>query len=429
MPAMALLLSINLFNYIDRQVLAAVEPQVAQGLLLAHSPGDPNVRAKMGLLSTAFLISYMLTAPLFGLLAGRFSRWLLIAVGVGLWSLASGASGLSTSFTMLLVTRCFVGIGEGAYGPIAPALISDLYPVAARGRVLSWFYLAIPVGGALGYALGGQAAAASPAHQSWRWGFYLVVIPGLLLALGSLAMREPRRGAADRLDCLARRPRLGDYLVLVKTPSYVLDTLGMTAMTFSLGALAWWMPDYLQLHAGKFLGLEPVTFFGILTAVAGLLATLAGGMAGDLLRKRFPGSYFLVSGLGLWLTVPCILLFMAVPFNAAWIFIFLAVFFLFFNTGPTNAILANVTHPSIRATAFALNILVIHLLGDAISPPIVGAMADHSRRVGVPPKDALDAGFLAVSSLLLVGGALWLWGARYLQRDTETASQKLGVRS
>jgi MFS family permease len=428
MPVMALLLSINLFNYIDRQVLAAVEPQVAQGLLLAQSPHDPHVRAKMGLLSTAFLISYMLTAPLFGLLAERWSRWLLIAVGVGLWSLASGASGLSTSFTMMLVTRCFVGIGEGAYGPIAPALISDLYPAAARGRVLSWFYLAIPVGGALGYALGGEAAAANPAHQSWRWGFYLVVIPGLLLALASLAMREPRRGAADHLDCPARRPRLHDYLLLVKTPSYVLDTLGMTAMTFSLGALAWWMPDYLQLHAGKFLGLEPVTFFGILTAVAGLLATLAGGITGDLLRNRFPGSYFLVSGLGLWLTVPCILLFMAIPFNAAWIFIFLAVFFLFFNTGPTNAILANVTHPSIRATGFALNILVIHVLGDAISPPIVGAMADHGRRAGIPPQNALDAGFLAVSSLLLVGGALWLWGARFLQRDTQAAT-KLGVRS
>jgi MFS family permease len=428
-PAMALLLSINLFNYIDRQVLAAVEPEVREGLFPAHSPHDPIVLFKMGLLSTAFLVSYMLTAPLFGLLAERWSRWLLIAVGVGLWSLASGASGLSTSYAMLLVTRCFVGIGEGAYGPIAPALISDLYPVAARGRVLSWFYLAIPVGGALGYALGGEAAAANPAHQSWRWGFYLVVIPGLLLAIWSLMMREPRRGAADQLDCPARRPRLGDYLILVKTPSYVLDTLGMTAMTFSLGALAWWMPAYLKLHTGKFHGLEPRTFFGILTALAGFLATLAGGMAGDLLRKRFPGSYFLVSGLGLWLTVPCILLFMAVPFNAAWIFVFLAVFFLFFNTGPTNAILANVTHPSIRATGFALNILVIHILGDAISPPIVGAMADHSRSVGVPPQNALDNGFLAVSSLLLLGGAFWLWGARYLQRDTQAAAHKVGARS
>ncbi len=146
------------------------------------------------------------------------------------------------------------------------------------------------------------------------------------------------------------------------------------------------MPDYLQLHAGKCFGLEPVAFFGIVAGVAGLLATLAGGMAGDLLQRRFPGSYFLVSGLGLWLTVPCILLFMAVPFNAAWIFIFLAVFFLFFNTGPTNAILANVTHPSIRASGFALNILVIHVLGDAVSPPIVGAIADYSSsRLGVRP--------------------------------------------
>jgi MFS family permease len=426
---MALLLAINMFNYIDRQVLAAVEPQVAQGLLLAESPDDPNVRAKMGLLSTGFLISYMLIAPLFGMLAGRWPRWRLIALGVALWSLASGASGLAGGFTLMLVTRCFVGVGEGAYGPIAPALISDLYPAAARGRVLSWFYLAIPVGGALGYVLGGEAAAADPAHQSWRWGFYLAAIPGLLLALGSLAMREPRRGAADHLDCPARRPRLGDYLLLLKTPSYVLDTLGMTAMTFSMGALAWWMPDYLQLHAGRVFGLQPVSFFGIVTAVAGALATLSGGMAGDLLRKRFPGSYFLVSGLGLWLTVPCILLFMSVPFNAAWIFVFLAVFFLFFNTGPSNAILANVTHPSIRATGFALNILVIHVLGDAISPPIVGAMADYSRRMGVAPEKALNAGFLTVSSLLLVGGALWFWGARHLQRDTQAAARQVEVGS
>ena len=145
-----LLLAINLFNYVDRQVLAAVEP-----LIREHFGAS---QAQMGWLATAFLVSYMVFSPLFGWLGDRISRWMLVAVGVILWSLASGGSGLATTFTILLITRCFVGIGEAAYGPVAPTILSDLYPVAIRGRILSWFYLAIPVGSALGYVVGGQIA-------------------------------------------------------------------------------------------------------------------------------------------------------------------------------------------------------------------------------------------------------------------------------
>lgn len=139
-----LLLAMNMLNYVDRYVLAAVEPTVQRQML----PDNPNARAKMGLLSTAFMVSYMVAAPLFGWLAERRSRWLLIALGVGLWSLASGASGLAVTFAVLLATRCLVGVGEAAYGPAAPAIISDFYPLAWRGKVLSWFYVAIPVGSA-----------------------------------------------------------------------------------------------------------------------------------------------------------------------------------------------------------------------------------------------------------------------------------------
>ena len=149
--ALTLLLAMNLFNYVDRQILAAVEPEIRQSLLLASDPQDQNAMAKMGLLSSAFLVSYMLAAPVFGVLATRGSRWVLVAVGVGLWSLATGAGGLAATYGTLLATRCFVGIGEGAYGPLAPAILSDLYPASSRGKVLTAFYVAIPVGGALGY--------------------------------------------------------------------------------------------------------------------------------------------------------------------------------------------------------------------------------------------------------------------------------------
>jgi MFS family permease len=414
--ALCLLLAINLFNYIDRFVLAATEPDIRETLLLAAEPDDPNVMAKMGLLSTAFMVSYMLTAPVFGFLAERMSRWLLIAIGVALWSLASGASGLAGSFGALLVTRCLVGIGEGAYGPVAPTVLSDFYPVARRGRVLALFYVAIPVGSALGYVLGGQVARVDPAAESWRWAFFLVVVPGLLLALWSVFMREPQRGAADRLK-ESRRATMKDYLILLRTRSYVLNTLGMTAMTFAIGALAYWMPAYLKEHeVPPLFGLEPVPLFGAITALAGLLATLAGGFAGDALRARIPGSYFVVSGAGLCLGVPCALLFLVTPFPLAWVPIFLAEFFVFFNTGPSNTILANVTHPAMRATGFALNILVIHIFGDAASPFLIGAIADRS---------SLEVGFVVVSAFMLLGGILWLFGSPYLERDTLAAPHRL----
>jgi hypothetical protein len=124
----------------------------------------------------------------------------------------------------------------------------------------------------------------------------------------------------------------------------------------------------------------------------------------------------LVSGAALLLGFPMILLMLWTPFPWAWVFIFWGVFFLFFNTGPTNTILANVTHPSMRASAFALNILIIHALGDAISPPLIGWIAGFS---------SMEMGFIVVSLSMLVGGILWLMGAKYLERDTALAPTRM----
>ena len=402
--ALLLLLAINLFNYIDRQVLAAVEPEIRKELFAGVDA--QKAKESMGLLPFAFLISYMVTAPLFGWLAGRWSRWLLVGIGVVLWSLASGGSGVnwgigvSAGFGALLVTRCFVGVGEGAYGPIAPAMLADLYPIAKRGRVMAYFYMAIPVGGALGYALGEVMMR----QFGWRWAFYAVVPPGILLGMCCFFMREPPRGKAQGSVW-------SQYWALLKIPSYVLNTLGMTAMTFAIGGLAYWMPAFLDERKVPDVGpFGPRTFFGAITALSGLMATLAGGWCGDKLRDRFSGSYFLVSGVALMLGFPMVLAFVYTPFPLAWVFIFLAVFCLFFNTGPTNTILANVTHSSVRPSAFALNILIIHFCGDAISPY---AMAKVARGFGQ------DMDFIFVSAVMLLGGVVWLLGMMHLQRDTE----------
>jgi MFS family permease len=410
--ALLLLLAINLLNYIDRYVLAAVLPRIGSEMLA----GDPNAYQKQGWLATAFLISYMLTSPLFGWLADRLSRWLLVGIGVIVWSLASGGSGLATTYVALLVTRMFVGIGEAAYGPTAPTIISDLYPLERRGRMMAWFYMAIPVGSAMGYALGGIAA-----NWNWRWGFYAVVPFGLILGVMSWLMPDPPRGASDVVSPsapapLARKARLRDYLQLLRIRSYVLNCLGMASLTFAIGGMSYWMPDYIYKfrHAGSLRSVNLI--FGAITVVTGISATLLGGMAGDWLRSRVRGAYFVVSAGGLLLAFPFFVLVLLVPFPLAWVFIFLAEFWLFFNTGPSNTALANVTHPSIRATAFAINILFIHALGDAISPPLIGVLSDQFG-------GNMNVGFGLVGLVILLGAGFWLWGARYLDADTAKVPQ------
>jgi len=229
--ALALLLAINLFNYIDRYVLAAVLPKVGEQFGVG--------KRDQGLSTSMFLITYTVIAPLFGWLGDRWSRWKLIAIGVILWTLASGGTGLATTFAMLLLTRALIGVGEGAYGPVAPSLISDLFPVGRRGGVMAWFYMAIPVGS----ALGSSWADTWPRTTAGGGRFMSSSHRGFCSAFWPCSLRDPPRGAADAVT--SHVPTFRDMARLLDIPSYVLNTLAMTAMTFAFGGVAVWMPSYL----------------------------------------------------------------------------------------------------------------------------------------------------------------------------------------
>ena len=397
--ALSLLLVINLFSYIDRQVLAAVEPQIRETFFAAD---NRYAMAVTGVLGSAFLLSYMIAAPFFGWLADRFSRWIIIGCAVILWSLASGASGLAATFSLLLLTRIFVGIGQGGYGPAAPTVLSDLFPLETRGRVLAVFCAAIPVGNALGYILGGLVTE----YWRWQWAFYVVTPPGLLLGILCFFQLDPR---ASRSDPIVQRrwPSKDDYGTLLRTPSYVINCIAQTAVTFVVGGIGFWIAAYLRFRGQP----ESATkFFGLIIVIAGLTSTLIGGWAGDRLRQKYPGSYFLVSGIGTALAFPFFVAMLFTPFPAAWFLMFATVFFVFLNTGPSYTALANVSLPRVRASAFALNFFVIHLFGDAAAFPTIGFISGHTN---------MTVAFMLVSFVTLIAAAAWFYGIKYLPTDTE----------
>jgi MFS family permease len=496
--ALALLLCINLFNYIDRQILSATLPKIKRDTSIF--PADAtDVNFKLGLLTTAFMVAYMCLSPVFGKLADSMSRWVLIGVAVIAWSLATGGTGLAAGYLLLFLTRCLVGIGEAAYGPVAPAMLSDMYPVDHRGRIMAWFYMAIPVGSALGFVVGSQVAETS---LGWRGAFLIAVIPGLLLGTLCFFMKEKHRPAPlqNPAGPAGGGEAIPGYWTVLKElmgiRSFVLCCAGMTASTFVLGGVATVMQLYLFEREARFtldakaldklrteerfkrsdgsllvpgpvidrLAAAPASaemtigqfqnklqgtpgqpglldkaeydryspdlfeactaegsltngkiglFLGAIVVLSGLIATFLGGMLGDWLRNHgYRGAYFKVAGWGMIVAFPFFLGMLFTPILWTWVLLFVAVFFLFFNTGPANTILANVTRPLLRAPGFAINILVIHALGDAISPSVLGFIADEA---------SFQTAFIAVSFLIPISGVLWLWGARYLDEDTRRA--------
>ncbi len=406
-----ILFVLNVLNYIDRSILNSVLPLIKAEWQISDT--------MLGWLNSAFIITYMIFSPLFGWLGDKMVRKWIAGVGVIVWSVATALSSVARNFAQLFGLRLIFGAGEAGFSTVAPTMIADLYPKQSRSIVLSVFYVAIPVGYALGYIIGGAVGEGF----GWRMAFLVVGLPGLLLALPMLFVREPKRGGSEEVsdeelaDYLNKALPIKSYLKLIHNKSYVCNTIAMTMMTFVTGAFAFWGPTYFYRMRGMELA-DANYYFGIATLAAGITGTFFGGWLADLLQKRIKSAYFLVSGIGILLSVPAIfLVLLADSPRIYWVAVFLAEFFLFLNTGPANAIILNITLPNMRAGAFAMNIFLIHALGDIISPPIVGAISDATN---------LKIGLVIIMPLVTIGsGIFYLWGARYLVRDTEAVVTRM----
>ncbi len=393
-----LLIALNLLNYIDRYILPGELSLIQREF---HSTDQ-----QMGALTTALFFFYMIAAPLTGWLGDRFPRKPLIIAGAVLWSLATLATAWVHDYTTLYIRHALVGVGEATFGIFAPAVLADFYPERERNRILSIFYLAIPVGAALGYLAGGQMGPL----WGWRAPFYICAIPGLVIAtLYGWLGREPQRGACDHI-----RPTLNrsTFRGLFTNPAYLTATFGLAALTFAMGGISNWVPEFLRRSAGLSVG-SASQVVGAITVIDGIAGTLTGGWIAQRWLRTNHRALYLVSFWSVALTLPCgALVFFGPP---AWSVpaLFAAEFFLFLNTGPLNAAIVNSVNGPIRATAIAVNLFIIHCFGDTFSPQIIGYLSDRVQSLRL----ALGATLIA----LVVSGIILLAGARFAPPLEETA--------
>lgn len=390
---LALLLSVNILNYVDRQILYALLPLISKDLKLTD--------AQAGSLASAFMIVYMVAAPPIAWIADSRGRKPWIAGGVAIWSVATGAAALATGYVSLFLSRTIVGIGEACYGAISPSFVAERFPPEKRGSALAIFSLAIPVGSALGYAGGGLLGEAI----GWRHSFWVVGLPGLLLAAVCLLLpNDPPHAATP--------PPVEGYREVWAVPTFRMITYAGAGMTFALGGFAVWMPTFFHRNFGLSVG-DAGLRFGAVTVAAGLAGSLLGGWISDRLRRTDRTADLLVSGWGLLLGMPLAAAAIAAPtLNASIACLFLAEMMLFLNMGPLNAAIVSVTRLEKRSMAFAANIFIIHLLGDAGSPALIGWGSDHF---------GLANALLAACLTLGIGGCVCLIARAGFIRDADRA--------
>jgi MFS family permease len=389
--ALGVLTAINLLNYLDRYVVSALFESLRADLWLTDT--------RLGFLATGFIVVYMVASPAFGILGDRRPRLPLLAVGVGIWSIATVLSGFARGYWTLLAGRAAVGIGEAAYGTISPGLIADHFGPERRGRAFAFFFAAIPVGAALGYAVGGVVDRT----LGWRAAFFFAGAPGLLLALACLRLVDPPRGAAESTWGTAGAGGIAaTYRRFLGNRPYVLTVLGYAAYTFAVGGMSWWMPAFLERTRGVPRTVATVQF-GAIVIATGFLGTFAGGYVADALRRRFREADLWVCGASALAAVPATLVvFLTLRPGLYLAALVVAQLLLFASTGPVNAAIVAEVPPAERASAVALSILAIHLLGDVPSPWLIGFLSDRS---------SLGRAVMVVPVATLVAGIIWTWAA------------------
>lgn len=382
----------------------------------------------------------MIFAVIFGTLSDKelLDRRVVLCVAVLFWSVVTSLAGLAQNLVALVLIRSLVGVGEAAYGTIAPPMLTDFFPANERNVVFGVYYLAIPVGGALGYGIGAVLGAA----YGWRIAFIAIGFPGLVVAMSILRLTDPKRGINDINERQSSMNLLDDHkhtagddmdnssqhstllLGTIKTEMkvnycevkeilcnrhYTFALAGITANNFALGGLAEWFSTFLLRYDGASLATAGLVA-GAATVVGGLLGTVLGAKVSDYYKFRVKSSYFLVPAC---FTIPgaiCLLFSInltgANNFVASSVLLIIGEVFLWTSIAPVSALSISVIPPRLRARSCGIQIFTQHILGDIISPPIIGAISDST--------GSLQSGLQICWIFIIVSGMFWFAGYYFL---------------
>ncbi|EDV29851.1 uncharacterized protein TRIADDRAFT_18944 [Trichoplax adhaerens] len=427
----------NLLNNMDRVTISGVLPDIKKAFSLNNT--------QAGLIQTVFVISYLISALIYGFLGDRYNRKILMFTGLIIWSSVTFASSFVADgyqhYWLFLVLRGCSGIGEASYGIIAPTIIADLFTNRMRSLVLAIYYLAVPIGGALGLYIGTFVAMAA---KTWRAAFWVSPGLGILTAVFSILFNEnPPRGKAEVESNVTQdwhgfeaTTWISDIKAILKTPTYVLSSLGYACQFFTLGALAFWIVSalyYLQLSLTGYATLSQTgLYFGIILCFGGIAGVLTGAGAASYLKENVikEGDAIVcavgmaTSGISLYLC----LVFGEFSIVIAWVFVFMGCFAIFLLTTPITDILLYTIPPARRSTAEAFQIAVGHLLGDAASPYIVGAISDAItiNKSPVAQSYALRYSLLICTFVCMLGCGFHLFASLTLVNDREKMLRLIG---
>ncbi|CAF1015428.1 unnamed protein product [Adineta steineri] len=418
---MVVLFLINLLNYTDRFAIAGVLKEVEISFKISPD--------KSGLLQTVFVCSYMALAPVFGYLGDRYSRKWIIIVGVTFWSLTTLAGSFvpDNLFIVFLILRGLVGVGEASYICVAPTIIADMYKHDMRTFMLAIFNIAIPLGSGLGYIVGSFTTKAF--HGDWRWALRVTPCFGAIcIILLIILVTEPVRGSSDGVQMLKRSNWFSDVRHILKNKSFVLTTFAFTWVAFALGSLSWWGPKFLQLARNdKKTEANVSLYFGIVACAAGIAGVILGSGIANLLRKRTARADPIVCGVAVLLALPFLVALLILSKTNLWVTwagVFISETLFCSNWALTSDMLMYIVIPSRRATASAIQIFIMHLLGDASSPYIVGVIANYFQKGSEDNYvqwSSLRNALLLTPLVAIVGGICFLIAAIFIVQDRREA--------
>mmetsp|Transcript_17697 Transcript_17697/g.32214 ORF Transcript_17697/g.32214 Transcript_17697/m.32214 type:complete len:463 (-) Transcript_17697:82-1470(-) len=399
--ALLTLSAINLLNFADRFILSSVKAPIQKELELTDTQTSLPV--------TGMVLVYMVCAPIFGVLVDRrfVDRRVLLSCAIAFWSAATAAAGFAENFTQLVVFRSLIGVGEAAFSSIVPPMLSDFYPAKDRNMVFTVYGLAAPLGGALGFAAGALLGA----FVGWRNAFLVCGSPGIVVAFLILFVNDPPRGINDDEASKLEKPRqtsvFKDVGAILSNLPFLIATLGSAANNFAVGAFADWYDTLLLRYTGTSLAIAGL-ILSAATVVGGIGGSLLGAKVAQYYEPRWKSAYFLVPAL---FTIPAVVLACGAVnllFNLyAAVFCMVIGEIFFFTYGPPMQTVSITVMPvHLRSRSSGLSIFLVHVLGDIISPPIVGFVSDYTGSL----QFAMQISWIA----LIVSGLIWFAGYQCL---------------